>query len=42
VPVRAEIVRKKFLDIGESLGRLRSWLPVMVERLESDLPFSTS
>jgi hypothetical protein len=37
VPVRAEIVRKKLLDIGESLGRLRSWLPVTVERLESDL-----
>ena len=42
MPVRAEIVRKKLLDIGESLGRLRSWLPVTVERLESDLPFSTS
>ena len=28
---------KKLLDIGESLGRLRSGLPVTVERLESDL-----
>ena len=37
MPVRAEVVRKKLLDIGESLGRLRSWLPVTVERLESDL-----
>ena len=37
MPVRAEIVRKKLLDIGESLGRLHSWLPVTVERLESDL-----
>ena len=37
MPVRAEVVRKKLLDIGESLGRLRSSLPVTVERLESDL-----
>jgi uncharacterized protein YutE (UPF0331/DUF86 family) len=37
VPVRAEIVRKKLLDIGEAVGRLRSWLPVTVERLERDL-----
>ena len=42
MPVRAEIVRKKLPEIGESLGRLRSWLLVTVERLESDLPFSTS
>ena len=37
MPVRAEIVRKKLLDIGESLSRLRSWLPVTVDELESDL-----
>jgi uncharacterized protein YutE (UPF0331/DUF86 family) len=37
VPVRAEIVRKKVLDIGESLSRLRSSLPVTVEQLGSDL-----
>jgi uncharacterized protein YutE (UPF0331/DUF86 family) len=37
VPVRAEIVRKKLLDIREAVGRLRSWLPVTVERLEEDL-----
>ena len=37
MPVHAEIVRKRLLDIGESQGRLRSWLPVTVERLESDL-----
>ena len=37
VPVRAEIVRRKLLDIGESLSRLRSWLPVTVEQLENDL-----
>ena len=37
MPVRAEIVRKKVLDIGEAVGRLRSWLPMTVERLERDL-----
>jgi uncharacterized protein YutE (UPF0331/DUF86 family) len=37
VPVRAEVVRKKLLDIGEAVARLRSWLPVTVERLEHDL-----
>ena len=37
MPVRAEVVRKKLLDIGEAVGRLRSWLPVTVERLERDL-----
>ena len=37
MPVRAEIVRKKLLDIGEAVGRLRSWLPITVERLERDL-----
>ena len=37
MPVRAEVVRKKLLDIGEAVGRLRSWLPVTIERLERDL-----
>ena len=37
MPVRAEIVRKKLLDIGEAVGRLRSWLPITVERLERDV-----
>jgi uncharacterized protein YutE (UPF0331/DUF86 family) len=37
VPVRAEIVRAKLLDIGETVGRLRAWLPVTLERLERDL-----
>jgi uncharacterized protein YutE (UPF0331/DUF86 family) len=37
VPVRAEVVRKKLLDIEEAVGRLRSWLPVTPARLEEDL-----
>ena len=37
MPVRAEIVRRKLLDIGEAVGRLRSWLPVTVDSLEQDL-----
>ena len=37
MPVRAEIVRQKLLDLGEAVGRLRAWLPVTLERLERDL-----
>ncbi len=37
MPVRPEIVRSKLLDISEALGRLRSWLPVTVDRLEQDI-----
>lgn len=37
MPVRAEIVREKLLDIGETVGRLRAWLPVTLDRLERDL-----
>ncbi len=37
MPVRAEVVRKKLLEIGQTVGRLRSWFPVTVERLERDL-----
>jgi uncharacterized protein YutE (UPF0331/DUF86 family) len=37
VPVRAEIVRRTLLEIGEAVGLLRSWLPVTVDRLEEDL-----
>ena len=37
VPVRPDVVRKKLLDIGEAVGRLRAWLPVTVERLEQDV-----
>ena len=39
MPVRAEVVRRKLLDIQESVGRLRSWLPTTVERLEQDFLF---
>jgi uncharacterized protein YutE (UPF0331/DUF86 family) len=37
VPVRAEVVRKKLLDIAQTVARLRSWLPITVQRLEQDL-----
>ena len=37
MPVRAEVVREKLLDLGETVGRLRGWLPVTMERLERDL-----
>ena len=37
MPVRAEVVREKLLDIGQRVGRLRAWLPVTVEQLERDL-----
>ena len=37
MPVRAEIVRKKLLDLDEAVSRLRAWLPVTLERLERDL-----
>jgi uncharacterized protein YutE (UPF0331/DUF86 family) len=37
VPVRAEIVREKLLDLGQTVSRLRAWLPVTLERLEEDL-----
>ncbi len=36
MPVRAELVRRKLFDITEALSRLRSWLPITVERLEQD------
>jgi uncharacterized protein YutE (UPF0331/DUF86 family) len=37
VPVRAEVVRAKLLDLGETVSRLRAWLPVTLTRLERDL-----
>lgn len=37
MPVRPEVVRSKLLDIGQAVGRLRSWLPVTPERLERDI-----
>jgi uncharacterized protein YutE (UPF0331/DUF86 family) len=36
VPVRAEVVRRKLLDIEAAVGQLRAWLPVTVERLRRD------
>ena len=37
MPVRAEVVRAKLLDLGETVSRLRAWLPVTLTRLERDL-----
>jgi uncharacterized protein YutE (UPF0331/DUF86 family) len=37
VPVRPDVVRRKLLDIGETVGHLRSLLPITVERLERDV-----
>ena len=37
MPVRPDVIRRKLLDIGEAVGRLRAWLPVTVERLEQDV-----
>jgi uncharacterized protein YutE (UPF0331/DUF86 family) len=37
VPARPEVVRRKLLDIGETVGHLRSLLPITVERLERDV-----
>jgi uncharacterized protein YutE (UPF0331/DUF86 family) len=37
VPFRSEIVLKKLLDIDQTTGRLRSWMPISLERLEGDL-----
>lgn len=37
MPVRPEVIRRKLLDIRETVGRLRAWLPITVERLEQDI-----
>ncbi len=37
MPARAEVVRRKLLEIDQAVGRLRSWLPINIERLEGDL-----
>jgi uncharacterized protein YutE (UPF0331/DUF86 family) len=34
--VEPDVVRRKLLEIEETLGHLRSWSPVTVEALESD------
>jgi uncharacterized protein YutE (UPF0331/DUF86 family) len=37
VPADPEIIRSKLLDISEAVSRLRSWLPLTVDRLEQDV-----
>ena len=37
MPIRPDVVRRKLLDIGETISHLRSLLPVTVERLERDV-----
>ncbi len=37
MPLRADVVRKKLLQIDQASGRIRSWLPISVDRLERDL-----
>jgi uncharacterized protein YutE (UPF0331/DUF86 family) len=35
--VRPEVVRRKLLEIEQAVARLRSWAPITLERLETDL-----
>ncbi len=37
MPLSAEVVRKKLLQIDQATARLRSWMPVSQETLELDL-----
>ncbi len=37
MPLRADIVRKKLLQIDQATARLRSWMPVSLNTLETDL-----
>jgi uncharacterized protein YutE (UPF0331/DUF86 family) len=37
MPLRADIVRRKLLSIEEATGRLRSWMPISLEKLKVDL-----
>ena len=37
MPVRPDVVRRKLLDIGETISHLRSLLPITIERLERDV-----
>jgi uncharacterized protein YutE (UPF0331/DUF86 family) len=39
MPLRADIVRKKLLAIEEVTGRLRSWMPITLERITNDVQF---
>jgi uncharacterized protein YutE (UPF0331/DUF86 family) len=36
MPLRAEVVRRKLLSIEEATGRLRSWMPITLERVKTD------
>lgn len=37
MPLHADIVRKKLLQIDQATARLRSWMPVSLKTLETDL-----
>ncbi|HXV60711.1 MAG TPA: DUF86 domain-containing protein [Vicinamibacteria bacterium] len=37
MPLRAEVIRKKLLEIDQTTGRLRSWMPMSLGELEQDL-----
>jgi uncharacterized protein YutE (UPF0331/DUF86 family) len=37
VPVRPDVVRGKLLDLAETIGHRRSWLPVPVDRLAGEV-----
>lgn len=37
MPLRADVLRRKLLAIEEATGRLRSWMPIPLERLKTDL-----
>ena len=36
MPIRPDVVRRKLLDIRQTIRRLRSWRPITVERLKED------
>ena len=36
MPLRAEVVRRKLLEIEEAVGQLRAWLPVTAEAMRQD------
>lgn len=36
MPLRAEVVRRKLLEIEEAVGQLRAWLPITVEAMRQD------
>lgn len=36
MPLRAEVVRRKLLEIEQAVGQLRAWLPVTAEAMRQD------